>query len=239
MERLLRLIPEAWGPDTCSGEWDEDCPSRGQCAVTALVVQDELGGKLIRTIVGDEFHYCNILDDNTIIDLAGGQFENFDAATQYPDGFTVRERHYVLGFGNTAERYAILKARVAYEDGFDEGHGEGWEEAYELAVEEADPQAIEEARVLIDEYVAMLMQGNGGRGFLDAIRRRFYHTNRAFDMDLDRLINQVPPLGFSEAECKLLRLLLEDIQQILGGRPNKHLASHITRAIFNHSSLPS
>lgn len=41
----------AWGQDTCypnmREEWTPDNPSRDQCGMTALVVQDVLGGDLI------------------------------------------------------------------------------------------------------------------------------------------------------------------------------------------------
>lgn len=81
---LLRpVVRAAWGPDTCepdtAQEWGPDNPARAQCGVTALVVQDLLGGDLIHgevhvdgAKVGN--HYWNRLPDGTETDLTGDQF---------------------------------------------------------------------------------------------------------------------------------------------------------------------
>jgi 8-oxo-dGTP pyrophosphatase MutT (NUDIX family) len=76
-------VRDAWGPDTCDpvdlADWTPDNPSRGQCGVTALVVQDLLGGELV---LGEVFeggarrgaHYWNRLPDGTEVDLTRDQF---------------------------------------------------------------------------------------------------------------------------------------------------------------------
>lgn len=81
---LLRpIVRSARGPDTCepnaSEEWGPDNPARAQCGVTALVVQDLLGGDLIHgevhvNGVKDGNHYWNRLPDGTEIDLTADQF---------------------------------------------------------------------------------------------------------------------------------------------------------------------
>jgi hypothetical protein len=73
----------AWGADTCypdmSEEWSPDNPSRDQCGMTALVVQDILGGELIiaEVHVGGAkvgHHYWNRLPDGSEVDLTSDQF---------------------------------------------------------------------------------------------------------------------------------------------------------------------
>ena len=48
---LQDAVSSAWGPDTCDprdlADWHQGNPARGQCGVTALVIQDLLGGDLI------------------------------------------------------------------------------------------------------------------------------------------------------------------------------------------------
>ena len=46
---LETLIRESWGPDTVDPDdgWSDDNPSRGQCDVTCLVVNDLFGGELL------------------------------------------------------------------------------------------------------------------------------------------------------------------------------------------------
>jgi hypothetical protein len=83
VETLRPLLRTAWGPDTCDPHdlqnWRPDNPARGQCGVTALVIQDLLGGDLIlgevyigQTKVGN--HYWNRLPDGSEVDLTADQF---------------------------------------------------------------------------------------------------------------------------------------------------------------------
>jgi hypothetical protein len=83
VETLRPIVRAAWGPDTCypnaSEEWGPDNPGRGQCGMTALVVQDLLGGDLILAEVHvdgvkDGNHYWNRLPDGTEVDLTADQF---------------------------------------------------------------------------------------------------------------------------------------------------------------------
>jgi hypothetical protein len=82
-DELRRHFLSAWGSDTCypdmSGEWTAENPSRDQCGMTALVVQDILGGELIIAEVHVEgaqvgHHYWNQLPDGSELDLTADQF---------------------------------------------------------------------------------------------------------------------------------------------------------------------
>ncbi len=138
-EELETAIEDAWTASTSANPsgWDEDNPSYGQCAVTALLVQDMMGGDIIwrDAVIEDageksEYfdegehisHYFNEADDEEI-DLTRQQFPD---ATDYqtdPDavedkldsieGETLRE--YVLDYEPTVIRYRELKTAV-FED---------------------------------------------------------------------------------------------------------------------------
>src|ERR1022692_1406729 len=47
---IERAVRRSWGADTCPPEdrlrWTPDNPARGQCGVTAMVVNDLMGGEL-------------------------------------------------------------------------------------------------------------------------------------------------------------------------------------------------
>lgn len=78
------LIRSSWGPDTFPPDvhnpvWDPANPARGHCIVTALVVNDLLGGVLVRgeVHVGGErvdFHWWNRLPGGIEVDLTREQF---------------------------------------------------------------------------------------------------------------------------------------------------------------------
>lgn len=112
-DRLHALLQAAWGADTAfdGTSWSSDRPERGQCAVTALVVQDALGGTIVRASVHGESHYWNLLADGRELDLTRGQFHSWpDPAPE----FVTRE--YILSHDSTVRRYRLLAARVRYLD---------------------------------------------------------------------------------------------------------------------------
>jgi len=67
---IKQALREAWSIDT-SSKWTEECPARGQCSVTALAVQDLLGGTLLRTDVNGAMHFYNLI---------GGRREDFTSS---------------------------------------------------------------------------------------------------------------------------------------------------------------
>lgn len=76
---IAPIIREAWCRETaspgCVEQWSEDNPSFGQCAVTALLIQEIYGGVLLRTYVeGFGSHYYNRFPHGTEVDLTRDQF---------------------------------------------------------------------------------------------------------------------------------------------------------------------
>lgn len=107
LETALQI---AWSANTSSDPtaWSANNPAWGQCAVTALVVQDELGGELLRAAARGGSHYWNRLPDGTEVDLTREQFgEGFT-----PGEIAVRDREYVLSFLPTRHRYELLRSRI-------------------------------------------------------------------------------------------------------------------------------
>lgn len=108
---LILAIEDSWNEDT-GGVFVPDNPSQYQCAVTALVIQDFYGGRLVRGTVGNISHYWNELDDGTEVDLTRQQFGH-RVRELTRDGY--RQRSYVLypyEGATTKERYLALKKRV-------------------------------------------------------------------------------------------------------------------------------
>lgn len=117
LDELFDALRSSWNYDTCASEslWVPMVPAVGQCAVTALVVQDYLGGELLRTTNPSTMngssrisHYWNRLPGGREIDLTRGQFWVWE-----PDEIVVRDREYVLSFEQTKTRYERLRKRVS------------------------------------------------------------------------------------------------------------------------------
>jgi len=71
-EEITAALGRCWSSRT-SSRWSPEVPSRGQCSVTALVLQDHFGGELLRTPVGPASHFYNRID-GVRIDATAGQF---------------------------------------------------------------------------------------------------------------------------------------------------------------------
>ena len=107
-DRLRLAVRRAWTRSTSADpRWSDDNPARGQCAVTALVVQDVLGGELRRAVVDCVSHYWNRLPDGVELDFTREQFERFVVSH-----VETRERDYVLSFVDTRRRYEELRCRI-------------------------------------------------------------------------------------------------------------------------------
>jgi hypothetical protein len=120
IEALIKALQNSWSADTCfdASEWNADNPALGQCVVSSLVVQKYLGGELQRyRVTGDgvtDTHYCNILNDGTLLDTTASQYRQpmtFKVAPVDPKGFaSIREKR--LAEEETRSRYELLLSRV-------------------------------------------------------------------------------------------------------------------------------
>jgi hypothetical protein len=73
-ERLILDCLEKTWSDKSSTLWAPDNPARGQCGVTALVIQDHFSGEILKTLLPDgRWHYYNRIDGRRF-DFTAGQF---------------------------------------------------------------------------------------------------------------------------------------------------------------------
>lgn len=72
VEQLKTMLFQAWSLQS-STLWTPDNPARGQCGVTALVVQDLLGGEIRKTKLKEGWHFYNFIDGQRM-DFTESQF---------------------------------------------------------------------------------------------------------------------------------------------------------------------
>lgn len=108
IRQLKQILIQSWNLETCSpglrDKWNEENPSIGQCAITALIVNDFFGGKIMRCMASSGSHYYNIIDDE-LVDLTVEQF--LGEIPQYENG-EERTREYLLSNKDTKNRYEKL-----------------------------------------------------------------------------------------------------------------------------------
>lgn len=121
IEQALRA---SWSAETCAPEyrdrWNPGNPARDQCGVTAMVLNDLLGGELIRGEVHvdgvrTDYHWWNRLGAGVDIDLTREQFGPEEVVV----GGDVIVRPPVSEWRRLQEEYALLRDRVAQRLGRD------------------------------------------------------------------------------------------------------------------------
>lgn len=109
LEMLQKAIRVCWDKDTCyppmQDEWSEDNPACGQCYAVTLVVNDYLGGDILRYYFDEGAdHFCNLIEGE-VVDLTR---EQFDKDEVFPEPVVVKRKD-----AKDTIVYLILKKRVA------------------------------------------------------------------------------------------------------------------------------
>ena len=107
------LLSEIWSADTCAprmrSEWSQENKTRGQCSITAFLMQDLFGGKVLGVPLKDgNFHCFNEVGD-CVFDLTSEQFGKVKLDyTNCPEQF--REVHFAKD--EKRQRYELLKEQL-------------------------------------------------------------------------------------------------------------------------------
>lgn len=121
LKSLKLALRSSWSAETsyCPQEWSDHNVDRGQCVVSALLVQDYFGGDLGRYLVKsdgvEEKHYFNILGDETLVDTTISQYKGqsiFEHLTNKLGKYS-NLRDKVLSDEDTKRRYNCLAEQVA------------------------------------------------------------------------------------------------------------------------------
>jgi hypothetical protein len=100
-DRVATALQSSWSLET-SGQWLASKPARGQCNVTALLVNDKFGGDILKTPLPQGDHFYNRIKGERV-DLTESQF---DAPITYVDLHSTRAEALA---GTTTQQYEALK----------------------------------------------------------------------------------------------------------------------------------
>ncbi|MEZ9473792.1 hypothetical protein AB4172_01485 [Vibrio splendidus] len=114
LDEVLKALQDSWSIESTDEpeNWTQSNPSRGQCGMSSLIINDYFGGKLVlwKVFVGQEqvgVHYSNELPDGTPFDSTGDQFWDIEEL-QEPSSFERPNRPPKNG----ADRYLKLSDLV-------------------------------------------------------------------------------------------------------------------------------
>jgi hypothetical protein len=101
---LYTILRRSWSRET-GGKWLASNPARGQCSVTAIVAQDLLGGDILKTEIGGQWHFYNLINGRRW-DLTVSQFDT-------PIGYADLPSSRKEALSDTSlERCRLLRNRV-------------------------------------------------------------------------------------------------------------------------------
>ena len=103
-KEILDVLLNSWSLES-SSKWSKDNPAKGQCGVTALVVNDIMGGEIKKTKLPSGWHFYNVMNGKRC-DFTDSQFTE---DIIYMDIHSNREE----AFKDTNEKqYNYLKSTV-------------------------------------------------------------------------------------------------------------------------------
>lgn len=73
-ESIIEILSKAWSLDS-SSKWTINNPAKGQCGVTALVINDLFGGMILKTELVEGWHFYNQIN-NQRYDFTESQFKS-------------------------------------------------------------------------------------------------------------------------------------------------------------------
>ncbi len=106
------LLSEIWCAETCAprmrSKWSPENKTKGQCSVTAFLMQDIYGGEVYGIPLGDGNYHCFNKAGGCIFDLTS---EQFPQELNYKDCvLQSREKHFSKE--EKKKRYEYLKAEL-------------------------------------------------------------------------------------------------------------------------------
>jgi hypothetical protein len=108
-DMLLDGLKSAWSLES-SPSWTKENPAKGQCSVTALVVQDLFGGEIFTTKTKGGTHFYNFID-GTRYDLTISQFDyeiSFDdMLSERDEAFADTSFEQYQALITSLDRYAV------------------------------------------------------------------------------------------------------------------------------------
>ena len=99
--RIEQSLLNCWSIKT-SSKWTSENPYKGQCGVTALVINDFFGGEILKTEVENQWHFYNR--------IAGKRYDftvkQFNIEINYQDFVSNRDEAFT---DTNKQQYSILK----------------------------------------------------------------------------------------------------------------------------------
>lgn len=114
---LYEFFSSLWLAETSSSPyWLADNPSMGQSVPTSLIIQDYMGGDIMRGVVQLESgrtdsHYWNMIGPDRL-DVTGYQYGPFISSITLKEPLLIPVREYLLENPDVQRRYDLLQQQI-------------------------------------------------------------------------------------------------------------------------------
>lgn len=102
---IENLLFQSWSSET-SSLWSQDNPARGQCDVTAILINECFGGEILKTFIDGQPHFYNCID-GVNYDFTASQFQ---VLPEYLNLLADREEIFSNNL-QVKQQYEILRHR--------------------------------------------------------------------------------------------------------------------------------
>ena len=107
------ILKGIWCAETCAprmrDEWSKDNVTKGQCSITAFLMQDIFGGKVCGVPLGDGNYHCFNVVGDCVFDLTSAQFA--EPITDY-ENCVEQKREIHFAKEEKRLRYEYLKSAL-------------------------------------------------------------------------------------------------------------------------------
>lgn len=111
--QLRKDLEKGWTRDTCHpshrDKWSIELPSTGQCAITAMYLNEIMGWDIYETLIGKCRHFFNKDSNGFIYDLTSDQFSDNDINYEFS-----RKREFKDLYKSCKNRYELFKSNLKH-----------------------------------------------------------------------------------------------------------------------------
>lgn len=109
--QLRKDLEKGWTKETCHpsyrDKWSIELPSIGQCAITAMYLNEIMGWDIYETLIGKSRHFFNKDSNGFIYDLTSDQFSDNDINYEFS-----RKREFKDLYKSCKNRYELFKSNL-------------------------------------------------------------------------------------------------------------------------------
>ena len=209
----IEKIRSTWSKETShpsyADKWSIENPSVGQCAITAMYLNQKYGYPIFETIIGKSRHFFNKDDDGNVIDLTKDQF-NIEI-----DYSNSRQREFKDLYRSCGNRYELFMSNL--KKNLKEAYLDDEHEFYDFRTQDvSNGEYIDTTTTGVPHYNSILSAMNNGESYENLTGEIVYMSPEEYYKECATKIffrSTVDSLKLSRGEAD--REIIEHLKQVI------------------------